>query len=174
MAVLHAVAGFLLALFGYSVAAALAGRGRPVVPSTVDLVAAPAAAVGILVAGAGTLGWWLLPGAAAGGALIGWLPAPFRGDPTGGAATVERPFLEREPEDREDGVRAGARALMMRTGSFQGRLFLGLFYFVVLAPFALLARSIQDPLRRTSEGPEWITRSPADDEASETSLRRPY
>ena len=46
-------------------------------------------------------------------------------------------------------------------GDFQSRVFLTLFYFTILAPFALFLRLLGDPLRvrRSPEGNAWIKRS---------------
>ena len=45
-------------------------------------------------------------------------------------------------------------------GDFQSRVFLTLFYFTILAPFALFFRLLADPLgvRRVPEGNAWIRR----------------
>lgn len=53
------------------------------------------------------------------------------------------------------------KAFGRRVGDLQARLLLFLFYFLVLAPFALVVRTFSDPLglKRTSP-PDWRPRRP--------------
>ena len=47
-----------------------------------------------------------------------------------------------------------------RMGNFQGRIFLSLFFFVVVSPFALAVKMFSDPLRLRNRGNEshWLTK----------------
>lgn len=175
MDLLHSIAGFLLALFGYSAGAAAAARGRTVVPSAADVAVAPVTATIILVLGVEPLGWWLLPAAAAGGAAVGPILARLRPESTLDADAD--PPGHPEEDGRLGGItslRARMKGLLLRTGNFQSRLFLGLFYFVIFAPFALIARLVQDPLRTSEERPRWLGREEEVDGGSLASQRRPY
>ncbi len=54
--------------------------------------------------------------------------------------------------------------LLIRIGSFQARLILAVFYFTLLAPFALAARWFADPL--DLQRPGWLERDDAPEERS--------
>ncbi len=57
------------------------------------------------------------------------------------------------------GIVGRFRALSRRIADVQARLLLTVFYFVVLAPFALGVRALSDPLRlRSGTGPGWLPR----------------
>jgi hypothetical protein len=50
-----------------------------------------------------------------------------------------------------------------KIGNFQARLLLALFYFIVLAPFAVGVKLLSDPLRlRTGRGHGWLLLPPGD------------
>lgn len=51
-------------------------------------------------------------------------------------------------------------------GDFQGRLIATLFYYTILAPFGLIAKMSEDPLRRQikTEGSYWLERPPVSTE----------
>lgn len=172
--VLHAGATVLVALFGFSAGAAAAAREGRTVPGAIDLAAAPAVAVAILAAGAGPLGWLLLPAAAVGAALPGAAldvvrrcpPEDGAGGPAGGRHARPVP---------DEGARfPRLRRFLHRTGEFQGRLILGMFYFAIVPPFAVIARLVQDPLSRAGEAPVWLARDGEGDEDTLESHGRPY
>jgi len=132
-----AAAPVLLALVGYSCGSVLASGARRIVPGPGDL-AAVAALWAALLLGIAEPGRW--PAAAAGlvaGAALGAAGAALR---RGGAAPHA---AAGGVEEAEGGSRAWAawKRFAARMGSFQGRMLMGFFYFVVLPPFALLARA---------------------------------
>lgn len=55
----------------------------------------------------------------------------------------------------------GWKRIAHRIGAFQSRLLLSVFYFVAMAPFALIARLGPDRLRRRVAGSTWIERAPS-------------
>ncbi len=67
---------------------------------------------------------------------------------------------------------AGWTEIARAIAEFQSRLLLTVFYFTVLVPFGLIARTLVDPLRlrRTAGSSAWVARPPRDD--SETSRRQ--
>ncbi len=129
-----AAAPVLLALVGYSCGSVLAAGARRIVPGPGDL-AAVAALWAALLLGIAEPGRW--PAAAAGllaGAALGAAGAALRRGEAG------RPH-EAGGEEEEAGAWAAWKRFAARMGSFQGRMLMGFFYFVVLPPFALLARA---------------------------------
>jgi hypothetical protein len=131
-----AAAPVLLALVGYSCGSVLAAGVRRIVPGPGDL-AAVAALWAALLLGVAEPGRW--PAAAAGllaGAALGAAGAALR---RGGAG----PHAASGGAEDEEGSGAWAawKRFAARMGSFQGRMLMGFFYFVVLPPFALLARA---------------------------------
>jgi hypothetical protein len=130
-----AAAPVLLALVGYSCGSVLAAGARRIVPGPGDL-AAVAVLWAALLLGTAETGRW--PAAAAGllaGAALGIAGAVLR---RGGAARTEAAGGAEEGEGA--GAWAAWKRFAARMGSFQGRMLMGFFYFVVLPPFALLAR----------------------------------
>lgn len=151
MDVLHRIAIVLISLVAWSGGVTLANRHEaPALPGLSDALLAPALAA-LMVFWAGTLGHWtsiaatLLVGLGA-GAVSGWTRrlAGTVSDPSGtGMVLRARKSNSAGTEDRR-----GFRDLMERIGNFQGRLLMHLLYFLVLGPFALIARMGTDPLHR--------------------------
>ena len=57
--------------------------------------------------------------------------------------------------------------------TFQSRVLLFIFYFIVLAPFALLMRAFSDPLRlRAGLSPTWLERAAPDRDMSRLARRQ--
>ncbi|MET0395689.1 MAG: hypothetical protein ABW277_02575 [Longimicrobiaceae bacterium] len=130
-----AAAPVLLALVGYSCGSVLAAGSRRIVPGPGDLAAVAALWASLLLGSAGQGRW---PAAAAGlvaGAALGIAGTVLRRGEAG------RPDADGGAEDKEGtGAWAAWKRFAARMGSFQGRMLMGFFYFVVLPPFALLAR----------------------------------
>lgn len=60
-----------------------------------------------------------------------------------------------------------------RIGDAQARLLLSIFYFAVLAPFALGLRLLSDPLQlRRARAPRWLPRPRSEDEPSAQARRQ--
>jgi len=58
-------------------------------------------------------------------------------------------------------------------GTFQSRLILSVFYFVVVGPFAVVARAVSDPLRMArGHNPAWLGREPASGDPLITARRQ--
>lgn len=67
----------------------------------------------------------------------------------------------------------GWKLIAHRIGAFQSRLLLSVFYFIAMAPFALIARLGPDRLRRRRvAGSTWIERAPRPDDLD--AARRQY
>jgi hypothetical protein len=66
----------------------------------------------------------------------------------------------------------GWKRVARRLGDFQARVLLSLFYFVVVAPFALGVRAFSDPLRRSAP-PVWLEKERIGDDVT-TYARRQY
>jgi len=155
----------LLALAGYSSGAALAGRGKQVFPGLFDLLV-------VLVAWAAALATSGLPGRV--WAIIVWFVI---GLVAGASLTKLRPGnytrqLQAPAERPESGkLRQWWKkwqAFAANVGYYQGRVLLAFFYFVIVAPFALLVRWFGNPLhkRRADDGSFWVKR-PAPEQAWE-------
>jgi hypothetical protein len=145
----------LVALAAYSAGAVLAARGRGTVPGLLDLAfaLACAAAACALVARAGRL-----PGLGTGvvvSTVVGAVMEPLR-------ARADR---ARVPAHARPAEGSAWKRFSRRMGNFQGRMMLGMLYFVLVAPFALLARFGEDPLAapRDDGASLWRSRPAADD-----------
>ena len=148
MGFLSGLALVLLALVGYSAGAVLAGRWKVVTPTLVDL----GVIVVLWVVALGThdlLGRWL--------AILVWMSA---GLIVGAVLMAVR--RERYP-DNPAPVRSTAANPLRRVwevwmafaramANFQSRIWLALFYFVVVTPFGALVRLFSDPLRLRAPG----------------------
>ncbi|MDB4949547.1 MAG: hypothetical protein JWM27_2196 [Gemmatimonadetes bacterium] len=141
----------MVALAAYSAGAVLAARGRPTVPGLPDLAlalmcAAAACAVAVRVGRLPGLGAALVVGAIVAAAAD---PVRARGD------------LGRRPAPEPAGGMGAWKRFSRRMGNFQGRMILGLLYFVLVAPFALAARFRPDPLAAPGAdgGTLWLARS---------------
>lgn len=160
MEFLSGLALVLLTLVGYSGGAVLAGRRKVVTPTLFDLgmvVALWTVALSIH----NSLGHWL--------AILVWV---VTGLIVGGALAALR--RGRYPDSRPSArpavasplrrVWEGWKAFATAMGNFQSRMWLALFYFVVITPFGVLARLFSDPLRiRPSDSAlAWIERIGAD------------
>lgn len=133
----------MLAMAGYSAGNAL--RGRKVAPALGDLVAVTALAAGAMVA-RGHLGRGAVLGVAAcAGVLAGAVAGVLR------AGTAAGP-----------GEGGAWKRFALRMGNFQGRMLMGLFYFIILTPFALLSRMGAGAHRaRREPGSFWLPRAEA-------------
>lgn len=170
---LHTVAAFLLALVGYSAGAVLASGRRDARPGIWELPAAGVAAAAAAVVGPDLLGGWLaLPAAVGAGAGVGLL-AGTASRAAGGRGTERAP---RDPHAPERAVEAGdsaVRGFLLRVGDYQGRITMGFLYFGLLAPFALVSRLTDDPLRLDEGRPTyWRDRASGATEDPAEDLRR--
>ncbi len=130
------------------------GRRLPV-PGAVDLVLVPALWIA-LAALLGDAGHWTRAGIAAGaGMAMGLLVSMPR--------RASFPAMKRDAGRSRSRFLAAWKRFALRMGSFQGRLVLGLFYFSVMVPFALLFRLAGDPLglsgKRSTGWSAWTTAS---------------
>lgn len=161
MELLHDVAVLLLSLFAYSAGGSAASAAEPPRPRAADVAAAPLVALSLLLAAPAEAKVLGLVAAVLGGFVSGLaVERLVAASPAGGPAG---------PEPRPAG-RGGAdgRQYLLRVGSFQGRLFLSLFYFLVMPPFALAARLGRDTLRlrgsRESPSTHWRTAAAPDED----------
>lgn len=122
------------ALAGYSAGAALAARGRRVVPRGIDLLLAFGGAIAAAVL-APRAGWRAGVLAALAAAMV-----------LGAAAGAVRPEVAPTASDAEDEPPGAWKRFARRMGNFQARLLLAAIYFTLVAPFALFSRFSADPL----------------------------
>lgn len=165
---LHGAAVLLVSVFAYSAGHAAGSPAARPRPGPADVAAAPAVAAALLLASLGLPAGLGLAVAALGGLLAGLaVVRALGGSPTGAGAGPDRP--------PGDGGEPAWRRFLLRVGDVQGRLSLSLFYFLVLPPFALIARLAGDRLRlrppRDGAGSHWRTAEPDDRDGD---LRRPY
>jgi hypothetical protein len=157
MDLVSAVALVLLTLVGYSAgAAACAGRGKQPVPRLPDLPLAAMVIVAALVLRPDLGRWLSIAAGVAAGFGLGWL-----------ALIPRRQRLPQTPVRESSGGSVVGRGwhrwkvFAGRMGNFQGRMVLSLFYMTFVAPFALLARFVSNPLGR-KRPPGWHRRGPED------------
>jgi hypothetical protein len=141
MEFLSIVALVLLTLVGYSSGATLAGQGKKVTPDLPD-VAAVVLLWAAAVAARPILGKWLSIGVWLGvGLAVGALGVALRQAryPLDKAATPPAaPGLAR--------LWSAWKAFSRRLGNYQSRVWLALFYFLIVIPFGLGVRLFSDPL----------------------------
>ena len=151
----------VLTLVGYSLGAAIGGRGRIPAPGLLDLGFIILLWVAALFS-LPYLGRWLAIGgwlAIAGLLAFVWISGRRSRFPLEPSSP---PSLEANPLKR---LWASWGRLARRMGNFQGRVLLALFYFSVVMPFAILVRWFSDPLHlRRQAGSFWLDRLPAIDE----------
>lgn len=166
---LHGLALFLLCLVGYS-AGVVGGAGRPIPrPAGWELVLSALAGLAAAATAPGLAGPWLaFPLAVGYGGVPGACAGLLR---RGGGAAGERPAEGATPllggaKASPDPEAGKIRAFLLRLGEFQGRVTMGYLYFLLLAPFAVVARLKDDPLAPASSGEgHWSPRAgepPAD------------
>lgn len=167
MDLLHAAAVLLLSVFAYSVGRAAGTAAERPRPRPADVLAAPLAAAVLLAASLLTAAALGLLVAALGGFLAGLSLGALRE-----ALPGPRPAGTGRPA--AGGEEPSGRRYLLRVGELQGRLFLALFYFLLVPPFALILRLGPDPLaleepREGGSGYWRAAEAPGDD-----GLRRPY
>lgn len=163
MGVLSVIALILLSLVGYSSGIVLARGARQVLPDVLDLATVAALWAGALFTREGlghwgAIGVWVLVGL-----VVGALAAFSRRRDE--VFQPRYPVAEPAPQEAGGVGRRGVAAwkrFAVRMGNFQGRMIMGFFYFIVVAPFALLGRFASDPLRleRAKAASYWVEREP--------------
>jgi hypothetical protein len=151
MELFSVLALIFITLAAYSAGVAAAVRDRALAPLALDLILILALWSGGLVL-RGEVGRWPALGA---GLVAGLVCGAVR---AGLRMRRDAPALDLARSAGEpDG---GWRAFAVRLGNFQGRMLMAFFYFIVVTPFALIARFAMKPLPR-EPGSYWIRRSPA-------------
>jgi len=139
---MHIVALILLVLVGYSSGAAVGARGRVASPSPIDLgLIVVVWSVALILQP--SLGKWLsilLWMLAAG--VIAWAWTRARRN----ALSVDKATVPLQGGIWFNRLWHSWTVFARRMGNFQGRVLLAFFYFVLVAPFALLLRLFGDPL----------------------------
>lgn len=166
MSVLRTLASVLLLAFSYSLGVTLAtrraGRARP---RLIDLAIVLGMIVGMLITGEAVERWlaitaWLL---AAG--VVGYTLAP---------ETHQRPDSTAGATPGAKGLWAAWKLLAADIGNFQSRLLLAAFYFLVLAPWALIVRTTRNPLRSDSNSPSGYWHARPDEPGELASLKEQH
>lgn len=163
MEILGVLAAVLLSLVAFSAGSVTLPRCRERRPALLDLVLAVACAGGA-VAARGQLGHW--PGLAAGVAgsgivgVLGSLPGLWRS---------EGRSARGDDESAPSGFRDRLRRFGLAMGNYQGRMFMGILYFVMLTPVGIVSRSASDPLELDGEarGTGWHHREAEGEEAAD-------
>lgn len=157
MEILSALVLILLSLAGYSSGSVLGGKDRQVKPGLFDLLLILLIWMGALASRPALGKWpailvWLL-----GGMLVGALHALLR--------RSRLPILNAEKSIPAGGSvlrRAwdGWMGFARRMGDFQGRFLLHFFYFIIVTPFAVIARLFMPPLQAKPAGSDssWLER----------------
>lgn len=174
MFLFQAFALLILTLFAYSVSAAATERRRNPKPTPIDLLAV----FGVWLAGL----WvrlqsdhWRAVGAVL---LLAGSFAMLRGvvgrlRPADGETLRAR--AAREHDAPAASSAKGWRAFLLEVGNYQGRMTFAIMYFLLVSPFALIARVSGDPLQlrpRRSQQTFWIERR--EDEATITAAGRQF
>lgn len=160
MNVISALALVLLTLVGYAAGAVLAGHRRKVAPVLADLALVVALWVLALVSRPFLGKWlaiavWMAAGMALGAVAVRLRLSSCPADKAGAAPAVA---------NRWRAVWAAWTAFAGRLGNYQSRLWLGLFYFVLVLPFGVLMRLFDNRLRARggSGGSVWSTKEAID------------
>ena len=156
MGFLSGLALVLLTLVGYSGGAAICGKGRKVTPELFDLLVV-VMMWGVALATREWLGKWLAIGV--------WIVIGLAVGAAGSALRRDRYPAEKAGEMPANvrGLKRlweGWKAFGLRTGNYQSRVLLGLFYFLVVVPFGVPVRLFSDPLRMKARrsGSAWVAR----------------
>ena len=165
MEVISIIALLLLSLLGYSVGAvALAGKSRDLKPMIIDLVL-----IGLIWAGAiySRLTWqfdkWLL-------ILISMVVAGCVGMismiPRKSSLRIVKAQPAQIPQTMKRRPLMAWRAFSLRLGTFQSRVWLSLFFFILISPAAVLVKLFSDPLRikRYEKTSHWIPKEAVESE----------
>ena len=165
MSLLTKLAWFLLSLAGYSLGAVLhSGKKAPRRPRAADIVLLLVAGVALFAFGPRIplSRWFLLPGGIAAGCALG-LAASLAWGSTGAACGAR----ETNPlAAAQAGKRRPWREFGYKVGTFQSRAIMGLFYFLIVTPFALGVKLFGDPLglKPSRGGSHWADKKrPASD-----------
>ncbi len=137
----------MLTLVGYSGGAIVTGRGKKIAPELFDIAMIVVLWSVALVTREG-LGKWLAVGI--------WLVA---GLAIGAASVMLR--QTHYPAEKTDAIPANVqglrrlwqswKALSLRMGNYQSRIWLALFYFLVVTPFGVLVRLFINPLHKARQ-----------------------
>jgi hypothetical protein len=155
MEFLSMLALVLLTLVGYSAGATLAGQAKKVTPDLPDVVVV-ALLWAAAVAARPLLGKWLSIGVWLGaGLVVGALGVVLR--------QARYPFDKAAAPLAARGLERlwrGWKAFSLCLGNYQSRVWLALFYFLVVVPFGLGVRSFVDPMRLRARHAEsaWTAR----------------
>jgi hypothetical protein len=149
MELLSVLALIFVTLAGYSAGVALGARGRPMAPVMLDLLLVIALWTGGVLLRAEIGRWPALGAGLTGGLICGAAHASLR--------ARRRAAQPEEPVTPERTAR-GWRAFALRLGNFQGRMLMAFFYFIVVTPFALVARIATKPPPR-EPGSYWTRRN---------------
>lgn len=136
------IAVVLLTLVGYSSGNVLAGRAKRVAPALGDLLVMVALWV-VAVRGHAEVGRWR--GIALGlalGLVVGAVVGALRKGATDGREKLA--YLDDDAPPVERGFMPAWRRFAAEMGNFQGRMIMGVFYFVIVTPFGLISRMIGD------------------------------
>lgn len=162
---LHGVATVLLTFFGASVGAVAAAREPTARPELMEVLLPPAVAAAVLVVPADLNRWLVLVLAMVSGIVLTSICRTLIGSAEYAPRTVGH-------RSNASDAQPSWRRFLHAVGSYQSRLALSLFYFTLVAPFALIARLSQDPLglntRETGDS-HWRGRDSDRDD-----LSRPY
>lgn len=157
MRFLGGLALILFTLVGYSTGNVMLGQRYRVIPGLYDILTTGVLwTCALLTRSALGRGWailvWLLAGVAA-GAIAFLLRKRYPLDKPVSASSIGKSLPQR--------ILARWRGFASRLGDFQGRILLIWFYFVLVTPFALLARIGDDPLHLGSGSAtsHWVDRT---------------
>ena len=163
---LSGLALVLLTLVGYSTGAVVGGRGKAVAPKLLDLGVVVVLLIAALTSRAvldrwAALGVWLVIGG-----LVSLVLSRMRFGERSAKTEEKVSVREGSPLTR---LWEGWKSFAAEMGNYQSRILLAFFYFVVVTPFGLLARLLNDPLRiKHSAGHSfWISRSKVSTELDE-------
>lgn len=136
---MSSIAAALLTLVGYTSGVIVGKRGRPAVPSLGELLLIVLLIAAVLRTTAGSGHWLTIAAGLVTGLVVGIAVGAFKTRPGRNTPAAAR---------RTPAPERGWKRFAHEMGNYQGRLMMGFFYFVVVAPFGVIARFAIDPLRR--------------------------
>jgi hypothetical protein len=160
---MHLISGLalvLLSLVGYSAGAVVAAGKRKAMPGLLDLIVV-AAIWAAALATRSNLGRWVAVGLwVVVGLLIGAAATALRLSHYSLQKTPPAPL----PARGWKRTCASFSAFNQRMGNYQSRMLLALFYFLIVFPFGIGVRFVNNPLRRRKprDGSLWVVRGKAD------------
>ncbi len=173
MEILRIIVLALLTMAGYSSGVTLAAREREFLPRILDLLVAALLWLALFWLRPQMGRWAVLGAAVLLSLVVGYLLTAARMRHVDDTAVIPKSELPEHAREKGDTAVSGGifkrgwrrwNHFAGKMGNVQGRLLMGYFYFIVVAPFGVIARLFSDPLniKKRPEQSEWHPKEPTD------------